>query len=169
MDETWAHVRNQSANAREFIQTHITDFPMMTVDHLPGASTYWIKGMVTANVAVGTGIFSEASQGISDMFGATNTTSGMAKKVNSGEATARTMIANKALSMGANCVIGVDVDYGTTANNAATVNMQGTAVRIANLAEVFDGPELRKAKAFEQAYETIAEMSRWRTAAGIEM
>ncbi|MBW6525259.1 YbjQ family protein [Sphingomonas sp. RHCKR7] len=41
-----------------------------------------------------------------------------------------------ALASGANCILAVDIDYGTTGNNAATVNMQGTAVVIANLSAV---------------------------------
>lgn len=168
VDQTWALVSHERNKALQYVNANVTDFPMTTVGQLPGNSRYWIKGMVTGNVTVGTGIFSESSQNWSDMLGQTSTNSGMAKKVNSGEATARGLIVNKAISMGANCVIGVDVDYGTTANNAATVNMQGTAVRVENLAEVFDAPELERAQAIEQAYRTIASLRAWERSAGIE-
>ena len=95
------------------------------------------------------------------MFGATSTNSGMAHKVNIGEATARAIIVTKALKAGANCILGVDIDYGTTANNAATVNMQGTAASIANLDEILADPEFAKAQEFETAYTRARELARW--------
>lgn len=144
-----------------YIKANIVDFPMMTISQVPPGAKCRIKAMVTANATVGTGMFSELSQGFSDMFGMTNTTSGMALKVNSGEATVRAIIANKAIAMGANCVIGVDIDYGVTNNNAATVNMQGTAVSISNLSEILDDVEFAKAEKIATAYSRIKELGRW--------
>ena len=66
------------------------------------------------------------------------------------------------MSIGANCVIGVDIDYGTTANNAATVNMQGTAAVISNLEAVLHADELAKAAALHEAYARIGQLRRWR-------
>lgn len=149
------------AEHSSYFSAHLTDFPMMTVGQLPLAAKYKIKSMVTANVTVGTGFLSEFSQGLSDMFGATNTATGMAYKVNSGEATARSIIINKAMSIGANCVIGVDVDYGTTLNNAATVNMQGTAVVIDNLSDILHEDEFGRALKIRDAYEKAKERRRW--------
>jgi hypothetical protein len=81
--------------------------------------------------------------------------------VNSGEAAARSILANKAMNIGANCVFGVDIDYGTTANNAATINMQGTAICVANLAEILDVTELEKAEKIQQAYDQILIRNDW--------
>lgn len=144
-----------------YIKANIVDFPMMTISQVPPGAKCRIKGMITANATVGTGLFSEMSQGFSDMFGMTSTNSGMALKVNSGEATVRAMIANKAIAMDANCVIGVDIDYGVTNNNAATINMQGTAVSISNLSEILDDPEFVKAEEIVSAYARIKEVGRW--------
>ena len=144
-----------------YIKTNIVDFPMMTISQVPPGAKCRIKAMVTANATVGTGMFSELSQGFSDMFGMTNTSTGMALKVNSGEATVRAIIANKAIAMGANCVIGVDIDYGVTNNNAATVNMQGTAVLISNLNELLDEAEFLKAEKIAKAYARVKELGRW--------
>lgn len=77
--------------------------------------------------------------------------SGMALKVNSGEAAARTIVVNKAIALDANCIIGVDIDYGTTANKAATVTTQGTTVVIRNLAEVLSEDMFERVSAFETA------------------
>ncbi len=161
VDETVGQLQAESERCQAYITNNIIDFPMMTISQVPPGAKCLIKGMVTANVTVGTGMFSELSQGFSDIFGATSTNSGMAHKVNSGEATARAIIVNKAINFGANCVIGVDIDYGTTVNNAATVNMQGTAASIANLDEVLAGPEFANAQKFETAYSRVRELARW--------
>jgi uncharacterized protein YbjQ (UPF0145 family) len=146
---------SEIAEKYNYIQSNIIDFPMITIGCLPTSAKYKIKSMITANVTVGTGLFSEFSQSISDVFGATNTNSGMAYKINSGEMTARSILAFKALEMGANCVIAVDVDYGTTANNAATINMQGTPIVISNLSEIFDEPEILKSSEIEKVFQEI--------------
>lgn len=161
VDGTVLLLRAEAEDCRAYITDHIVDFPMMTISQVPPGAECRIKAMVTANVTVGTGLFSELSQGVSDMIGATNISSGMALKVNSGEATARSIIANRAMAMGANCIIGVDIDYGTTNNNAATVNMQGTAVRIANLNDILDEPDFDKAQKIKTAYARLNEISRW--------
>jgi uncharacterized protein YbjQ (UPF0145 family) len=154
-------LNTESRSCISHVENNIVDFPLFTVGQLPVAADYKIKAMVTANVSVGTGIFSELSQGFSDIFGVTNHNSGMALKVNSGEASARAVIVNKALAIGANCVIGVDIDYGITANNAATINMQGTAIYVANLETVLCQPEFEKAQIFTANYLRGTKVSRW--------
>jgi len=145
-----------------FLQQHITDFPMFTLAWLPANISVKLKNMVTANITVGTGLFNEMSQSWSDAFGAVNTTGGMTGKINKGEATARAILIDKAMRMGANCLLAVDVDYGTTANNAATINMQATAASIANLEALLDEAELQRADALQEAYRRIAQLRRWR-------
>lgn len=85
-----------------FVETRIIDFSMLTVSWLPASADVRMKKMVTANVTVGTGFFSEFSQGFSDFTGAVNTNSGMSYKVNKGEAAARSILVTKALALGAN-------------------------------------------------------------------
>jgi uncharacterized protein YbjQ (UPF0145 family) len=157
--------RNRVRKAIQDFETKIKDqstaFPMMTVHQLPAGTTYKIKTLVTSNVTVGTGIFSEFSQGMSDLFGATNTNTGMAHKVNSGEAVARGMLASKAMTIGANCIIGVDIDYGITNNNAATINMQGTAVKIDSLTDVLAANELKLAQAYLDTYQQMLLRMAW--------
>lgn len=161
VDEAVGKIQNEAGACRSYIKDNIIDFPMLTINQAPPNADCKIKAMVTANVSVGTGLFNEFGQGFSDLFGVTNTNSGMALKVNSGEATARSIIANKAIAMGANCVIAVDIDYGTTNNNAATVNMQGTAVRIVNLKDILDAPEFEKAQKIEAACARLKQLSLW--------
>ncbi len=145
-----------------FVESRIVDFPMLTLSWLPGHAEVRIKNMVTANVTVGTGFFSEFSQGLSDFAGAVNTNSGMSYKVNKGEAAARSILVAKAMALGANSIVGVDIDYGTTGNNAATVNMQGTAVVIANLEAVLDDGAFARAQELRDAFDRIAQLRRLR-------
>ena len=160
-DQCHYSVEKQINEYRDKLQVNLPYFPMLTIGTLPPHITLRYIGLVTANVTVGTGLFSEFSQGVSDMFGAVNTESGMAHKVNSGEATARAVIATKAMNLGANCVIGVDIDYGVTANNAATVNMQGTAVDIDNLADMLDPTVLAGAERISAAFAKVQQLQRW--------
>lgn len=146
---------------KNYLDRSVPEFPMLTVGVLPGANEYLALGMVTANVAVGTGLFNEFSQGISDLFGAVNEQSGMALKVNKGEAAARSILVKKALGMGGNAIIGVDVDYGVTTNNAATVNMQGTAVAIANAASVFGEDVAKIVGRIDASWRRVKQLSRW--------
>jgi uncharacterized protein YbjQ (UPF0145 family) len=150
------------AERTAFLQQHITDFPMFTMTWLPANISVKLKNMVTANITVGTGLFNEMSQSWSDAFGAVSATGGMTGKVNKGEAAARAILVDKAMGMGANCLLAVDVDYGTTANNAATINMQATAALIANLDALLDEAELQRAKALQEAYLRIVQLRRWR-------
>jgi uncharacterized protein YbjQ (UPF0145 family) len=153
-------VKSELEKCQNYLTDNIIDFPMMTIGHFPVSVIFKIHAMVTANVSVGTGIFNEMSQGLSDIFGMTNSASGMALKVNSGEATARAILAKKALSSGANCIIGVDVDYGMTANNAATVNMQGTAVYVENINEILSPQLFCNANKIAEKYTRANEIGR---------
>jgi|GEM_PF-1909859 uncharacterized protein YbjQ (UPF0145 family) len=162
VQEAYSIIDRRISEQLEVIQSRIVDYPMFTMSWLPASIDVRFKGMITANVTVGTGFFSEFSQGFSDFTGAVNVKSGMSHKVNKGEAAARSILVEKAMALGANCVIGVDIDYGTTANYAATINMQGTAALVSNLDALVHADELAKAHELQQAYDRVAELSRWR-------
>lgn len=149
---------------RERLRRVVGQFPMMTIGVLPAGNDFRVLGMVTANVTVGTGLFNEFSQGFSDTFGAMTTSSGMSGKVNKGEAAARSLLIEKALDLGGNCIIGVDIDYGVTGNNSATVNMQGTAVSVANLATVMGEGTAAIADWIRAAWQRMPLLERWAAA-----
>ena len=143
------------------IAQDISAFPLFTSDRLPSGIDFRLIGLVTANATVGTGIFNEFSQGFSDFFGVVNTTSGMTHKVNSGEQAVRSIIAQKALSLGANCVLSVDIDYGSTANNAATVNMQGTAAVVPKLDTVLTDAAYSSAIELSKNFRRMGVLNGW--------
>lgn len=160
--QAYEKINVELAEKTVYCRDNITDFPMFTMSWMPSVARIELKSMITANITVGTGLFSEFSQGFSDMFGLVNENSGMSLKVNKGEASARSILVMKAAAMQANCIVGVDIDYGTTGNNSATINMQGTAAVITNLEDVMSEPEYQKAAAFHQAQMRIAQLRRWK-------
>lgn len=156
-------IANQITEKSSLAQERVINFPMFTMSWMPPVAQVRLKTMITANVTVGTGFFSEFSQGFSDFAGLVNVNSGMSHKVNKGEAAARSILVMKAKSLGANCIIGVDIDYGTTVNNAATINMQGTAATIDNLSDVLAPDALAAAQELDDLYARLAQLERWRT------
>jgi uncharacterized protein YbjQ (UPF0145 family) len=145
IEATFQPLKAELESCELHVRSNVLDFPMLTLSELPRNADYTIQNLVTANVTVGTDVFNELSQGFSDFFGLTNTESGLSLKTNSGEVTARTILANKAILQGSNCILGVDIDYGTSLNNSIIVNMQGTGIRIQNIIDVFDSETASKA------------------------
>lgn len=163
LDQAYEAIDAELDRQIEFVQSHISYFPMFSTAWLPPSIDVRLMPMITANVTVGTGIFNEWSQGLSDLIGAVNTSSGMSLKVNKGEATARSILVSKARDAKANCIISVDIDYGFTGNNAATINMQGTPASIRNLDSLMEPKDIENAGRLEQAFVRIAQLRRWRT------
>lgn len=161
VNATHEKIRNKINDSQSYVANSISDFPMFTVHDSGAGSDCKLIGMVTANVTVGTGFFNEFSQGFSDFFGQINAESGMAGKVNSGEAAARSIVVRKALALGANCIFGVDIDYGTTANNAATINIQGTAAVVANLQGVMDARAFERSQKLQEAITNATKYRKW--------
>ena len=89
-------------------------------------------GIVTAQCTMGTGLLSELSSDWNDLFGLESGT--MNKKVLKAEETCLNMLRVKSLNLGANAVVGVDVDYAEVGSlrGMILVCMTGTAVRIKN-------------------------------------
>ena len=84
--------------------------------------------IVNGEIVLGTGFLSEFSAGMNDLFG---TSSGMfSSKLQQAREHAQAEMIVKAVSMGANAIIGIDFDYITFANNMIGVVANGTAVVI---------------------------------------
>lgn len=136
LDEAGNRLRAEAVQLRSTLEKDFSGIPIFTVDVPPPGSKYYLLGMVTANVTVGTGVLNEFSQGFQDILGSTSTESGMALKSNRGELVARKIMAENAVKLGANAILGADIDYGITGNNSAVINMQGTAAFFEDLDQV---------------------------------
>jgi uncharacterized protein YbjQ (UPF0145 family) len=85
--------------------------------------------IVSAEVIIGTGRITEIRAGLADMFGKRAT--GFEKKLLEAKDEAMTGMKMQACALGANAIVGVDLDYGVLSSNKMMVVANGTAVEIA--------------------------------------
>lgn len=85
-------------------------------------------GIKSGEVVLGTGIFSEFSAGISDLFGTKSLT--MANKLTEAKNAALSKLIDNCILVNANAVIGVDIDIMTIGTNMIVACANGTAVII---------------------------------------
>ena len=93
---------------------------------------YQVLELVTAQSVLGTGLLSEFTSSITDIFG---TQSGAYnKKLVEGEKFCKNILRKKALDIGANAIIGTDVDYSEAGSlkGMLMVCMAGTAIVLKN-------------------------------------
>lgn len=84
--------------------------------------------IISGNVVLGTGIFSEFVASIDDMFGTTS--SPFEHKMEQEKTLAVEKLIRKSVSIGGNAIIGVDFDFFTLSNNMIAVSANGTSVVI---------------------------------------
>jgi uncharacterized protein YbjQ (UPF0145 family) len=116
--------------------------PILSI-HSPTAWNYHAVGIVTAQSVTGTGIFSDVTASVTDLFGAQSGT--YIGKIANGEMMCCTMLRMKALALNCNAILAADVDYAEVGGARAMlmVCMTGTAVQLKNI-EVF-GSHMEKA------------------------
>jgi uncharacterized protein YbjQ (UPF0145 family) len=85
-------------------------------------------GFCTGECVLGTGFLSSLEAGISDLLGANS--SSYEGKLGSAKQSAVNELCNNAKHLGANAIIGIDVDYTTFSSDIIGVIANGTAVRI---------------------------------------
>jgi len=83
---------------------------------------------ISAVAVLGTGLFSELNAGLSDFFGAR--TSLYENKLLDAKDYAVEELAQKAIKLGANGIVGLDVDYTTFFSDVIGVAVNGTAVKL---------------------------------------
>jgi uncharacterized protein YbjQ (UPF0145 family) len=84
--------------------------------------------IVSSEVIIGTARMTELRAGIADMMG--KRASGFEKKLLEAKEDAMTSLKMQACTLGANAIIGVDLDYGVLSSNKMMVVANGTAVKI---------------------------------------
>lgn len=89
------------------------------------------RDIISSEVVLGTGFFSEVSAQIDDFFGTTS--SPYEKKISDAKNVAKDKLVFEAVEIGANAVIGIDFDIMTIGNNMIVVSANGTAVVIEKL------------------------------------
>jgi uncharacterized protein YbjQ (UPF0145 family) len=106
-----------------------------TTDSLQGQEIVQYYGIVTGEAILGTNIFRDFFAGIRDIVGGRS--AGYEKSLREAKDTALREMTDAARSMGANAVIGVDLDYETISigegGGMMMVAASGTAVKISGL------------------------------------
>lgn len=113
---------------KQKINKYSKDFKMTTGYNFEGYKITKYKGLVSGEVVIGTGIFSELASTFTDEFGLESGV--FADKMKSAKQKALTNLMKHALYQEANALIGIDFDYLTFSSNMIGVSANGTAVLI---------------------------------------
>ena len=101
-----------------------------TTHNVEGKRILEYKGLVAGEAILGANLFRDLFASIRDIVGGRS--SSYEKVLNDARKTAVSEMTDKAAQLGANAVIGVDIDYETVGTNGSMlmVTAAGTAVRI---------------------------------------
>ncbi len=98
-----------------------------TTHDVQGKTISEYAGIVIGEMIVATNIFRDIGAAFRDIVGGRS--GAYEKKMNEARETAINEMCEKASALGADAVVGVDIDYETVGNNMMMVSASGTAVR----------------------------------------
>lgn len=115
----------------EEIDLEVENIPIVTIQS-PLNWDYKVIGIATGQSTSGTGFLTEFASSWTDFFGAQS--GAYNKKISGGEALCYKKIRTKALQMGGNAIIAVDIDYSEMGGAKAMVMVcvSGTVVKLSN-------------------------------------
>ncbi len=101
-----------------------------TTPNIEGKQIVQYYGVVTSQTIIGANIFKDILGGLTDIFGGRSGT--YEKVLEEAKQYAMNELVQKAQSMGANAVVGIDLDYETVGANGSMlmVSASGTAVKL---------------------------------------
>lgn len=100
-----------------------------TTHDIQGRTVQDYLGIVVGETILGTNIFRDIGAGLRDIVGGRS--GAYEKKMNEARESALKEMQERAQALGADAVIGVDIDYETVGNGMMMVSASGTAVRVA--------------------------------------
>ena len=101
---------------------------LTTTNEIQGREIDKYLGIVSGESVLGTGVFSEVFASISDLIGAESSVFG--EKLKEAKKSAVLYVKNEASKLGADAIVGADIEVGVTANNMFIVSVSGTAVKL---------------------------------------
>jgi uncharacterized protein YbjQ (UPF0145 family) len=99
-----------------------------TTHELQGQTIQAYLGIVVGETILATNIFRDIGAGLRDLVGGRS--GAYEKKMNEARETAIREMTEKATALGADAVVGVDIDYETVGNGMMMVSASGTAVKV---------------------------------------
>lgn len=99
-----------------------------TTHDIQGRSITEYLGIVVGETILGTNIFRDIGAGLRDIIGGRS--GAYEKKMTEARETAIKELAERAAALGADAVVGVDIDYETVGQGMMMVSATGTAVKL---------------------------------------
>ncbi|HEV8573275.1 MAG TPA: YbjQ family protein [Dehalococcoidia bacterium] len=99
-----------------------------TTHDLQGRNIQEYLGIVVGETILATNIFRDIGAGLRDLVGGRS--GAYEKKMTEARETAIREMSEKAQALGADAVVGVDIDYETVGNGMMMVSASGTAVKV---------------------------------------
>lgn len=114
-------------------ESRLAGMLLVTTPWIEGRHVDRYLGIVSAEAVIGTGILSELTAGITDLTGTRS--EAFEAKLTQAKDAALKELALRAADLGADAVIGMDLDYSTLRNDMMIVVANGTAVRLDRVKE----------------------------------
>jgi uncharacterized protein YbjQ (UPF0145 family) len=99
-----------------------------TTPTIEGRSVSEYLGVVTAQGVLGVNVFRDVAAGVRNIFGGRS--KAYENELGSGVSDALAELENQAAALGADAVIGVDVDYESVGKDMLMISASGTAVKL---------------------------------------
>lgn len=119
-----------------------SDFPLLTIDHVPGRQIVEVRGFVTSQAVMSRHVFSDMGSDLKNVVG--GNLGGMEKAVARAIDAAKQGLARAAFATHADAVVGVTLSIAGFGTKAEAIVMSGTAVRTSDL-EPVGGTRLERA------------------------
>jgi uncharacterized protein YbjQ (UPF0145 family) len=106
----------------------LSEIIITTTYDVEGRKVIQYLDVISAEVIEGINIFSDIGAGVADIFGGSS--KGYQKALDRMKTTAFNILREKAHKLGANAVVGVDLDYGDLRGTMLMLVVNGTAVKV---------------------------------------
>lgn len=116
---------------KDFIKNAENSVTITTTNNIDGYKVEKYLDVISVEVVMGSGLFSEFGAGIADFIGGQATD--FEKKLARGKKQAIKKLKFNAWELGGNAVIGVDIDYTEFSHNMMGIIVNGTVVEISKL------------------------------------
>jgi len=119
---------SKTSTENQLIEKQLREIIMTTTNNIDGYRVRKYIDIESVEIVLGTGIFSEVTAGIGDIFGLRS--GAFENKLSGAKRAAMNMLKYRAYEKGGNAVIGVDIDYTEFSGNRVGLIINGTIVKI---------------------------------------
>lgn len=119
---------SKTPTENQLIEKHLKEIIVTTTNHIDGYRVKKYIDIESVEIVLGTGIFSEVTAGVGDIFGLRS--SAYEGKLSNAKKTAMNLLKYNAYKKDGNAVIGIDIDYTEFSGNRVGLIINGTIVKI---------------------------------------